>query len=156
VNDRRRIIRALEVYHRTGKPISAAQQHQVRSENERPRAVIWLEPPRAWLRDRIDRRVDQMMEAGWLEEARRLMLLTPPLGRTARQALGYRGLFGHLQGVMTLEAAVEQTKIATRQFAKRQHTWFRNLQECQPLPITGTESAEEIAATILRLVVCSN
>ena len=147
-NDLRRIIRALEVFELTGKPISDDQHHLPRPEDERPRVVVWLEPPRDWLRDRIDRRVDQMMEAGWLEETRRLIQHDPPPGRTACQALGYRELIEHLQGCMTLDAAVGQIKIATRQFAKRQHTWFRNLVECRALPITGEESPDEIAGKI--------
>ncbi len=149
LNDVRRMIRALEVFERTGKPMSADQQHPPRPANERPRVVVWLEPPRDWLRARIDRRVDRMMEDGWLDETRRLMQHDPPPGRTAAQALGYRELIEHLHGRITLDAAVGQIRIATRQFAKRQQTWFRNLEECRSLPITGTESSEEIAARIL-------
>lgn len=148
LNDMRRIIRALEVFALTGQPISDDQHHRPRPAHERPRVVVWLEPPRNWLRERIDRRVDLMMEAGWLDETHRLMQHNPPPGRTARQALGYRELIDHLQGRMTLDTAVGQIKIATRQFAKRQHTWFRNLEECRALPITGEELPEEIATWI--------
>ena len=148
LNDMRRIIRALEVFELTGKPLSEDHHHRPRPAHERPRVAVWLEPPRGWLRERIDHRVDLMMEAGWLDEARQLMQHDPPPGRTACQALGYRELFEHLQGRMTLDSAVEQIRIATRQFAKRQHTWFRNLEECRSLPITGAESPEEIAARI--------
>lgn len=147
-NDMRRIIRALEVFELTGRPISDDQQHKPVPEAERPRVVVWLEPPREWLRARIDMRVDQMMSAGWLEETRELMTLQPPPSRTACQALGYRELIDHLNGQLTLEAAVEQIKISTRQFAKRQHTWFRNLEECGAMAITGHESSEIIADRI--------
>ena len=147
-NDMRRIIRALEVFEITGRPISEDQQHHPLSLADRPRAVVWLEPPREWLRARIDLRVDQMMSDGWLEETRELMKLQPPPSRTACQALGYRELIDHLNGQLTLEAAVEQIKISTRQFAKRQHTWFRNLEECCPLAMTGLESPGQIADRI--------
>jgi tRNA dimethylallyltransferase len=149
LNDMRRMIRALEVFELTGRPISEDQIHHPLCASDRPRAVVWLEPPRAWLRERIDLRVDQMMAAGWLEEARRLMSLEPPPSRTARQALGYRELMDHLNGLLPLDGAVEQIKTATRQFAKRQHTWFRNLEECLSMNLLGTESSEEIARRIL-------
>jgi len=151
LNDMRRIIRALEVFELTGKPLSDDQQHRPLPSVDRPRAVVWLEPPREWLRDRIDQRIDQMMKAGWLEETRLLMLRNPPPSRTACQALGYRELMDHLNGHVTLPAAVEQIKIATRQFAKRQHTWFRNLEECHALPIAGTESPEFLSDQIREL-----
>lgn len=151
LNDMRRIIRALEVFELTQQPISQGQQQHPRPESERPQVVVWLEPPRLWLRDRINQRVDQMMAAGWLEETRLLLLRQPPPGRTAGQALGYRELIDHLRGKMTLEVAVEQIRTATRQFAKRQHTWFRNLEECRSIPITGQETAEALAHQITEM-----
>lgn len=151
LNDMRRIIRALEVFELTGRPISEDQQHHPLSMIDRPRVVAWLEPPRDWLRARIDLRVDQMISDGWLEETRDLMKLQPPPSRTARQALGYRELIGHLNGQLTLEAAVERIKISTRQFAKRQHTWFRNLEECCLVAMTGMEAPEQIADRIQTL-----
>ena len=150
-NDMRRIIRALEVFELTGTPISQGQQQHPRPESERPLLVVWLEPPRDWLRNRIDQRVDQMMAAGWLEETRLLLQKQPPPGRTARQALGYHELIDYLAGQITLDAAVEQIRTATRQFAKRQHTWFRNLEECRSLPITGLETTELLARQIAEL-----
>lgn len=151
LNDMRRIIRALEVFHLTGKPLSDEHHNSPRPVDERPKVVVWLEPPREWLRNRIDLRVDQMMAAGWLEETRALMNRQPPPSRTACQALGYRELMDHLRGSGTLHETVELIKTATRQFAKRQHTWFRNLEECRPLPINGKESAEELAKRVMEL-----
>ena len=151
LNDMRRMIRAIEVFELTGKPLSEDQHHGPRPAHEQPQAVVWLEPPREWLRDRINRRVDQMMNAGWLEETRQLIERDPPPSRTARQALGYRDLIRHLEGELTLREAVEFTKISTRQFAKRQHTWFRNLEECCALPMTGTESPETLCSHILQI-----
>lgn len=144
-NDHRRIIRALEVHQLTGKPLSALHANKARPVTERPAAVLWLEPPRDWLRSRIDARVDLMMDAGLLEETRQLLQNDPPPGRTARQALGYRELIAHLEDDQPLPECVDLIRLRTKQFAKRQHTWFRNLEECEPLPIDGTESVGELA-----------
>lgn len=149
-NDMRRIIRAIEVHELTGKPLSEDQHHRPRPLEERPSCVVWLHPPRHWLHARINCRIDRMMQDGWLEETRLLLESERPPGRTARQALGYRELIRHLEGEISLWDAIEQIKISTRQFAKRQHTWFRNLEECQPLEMTGHESAAELADSILR------
>ena len=92
-----------------------------------------------------------MMQAGWLEETRLLLESEPPPGRTARQALGYQELIQHLAGTLSLDQAVALTKISTRQFAKRQHTWFRNIEECTPLEITGAESPSALAQIIMNL-----
>ena len=148
-NDTRRVIRALEVYHLTGIPLSQQQDQQPRAIDERPRAVFWLDPPRDWLHDRINLRVDQMMQEGLLQETRQLLELNPPAGRTATQAIGYRELIGHLNDAIPLDAAVEQIKTGTRQFAKRQHTWFRNLEECTSIPIDINLSSDQLASMLI-------
>ncbi len=149
INDIRRVIRAIEVYRMAGKPLSEIQQQCVRPPADQPRAVVWLAPPRDWLYRRINLRVEQMMASGLLEETRQLLQRDPPPGRTARQALGYRELIPVLEGRESLAEAVRQIQTATRQFAKRQHTWFRNLSECTALPLTGSESPQQIASRIL-------
>jgi tRNA dimethylallyltransferase len=148
-HDARRVIRALEVHHLTGRPASELQQQIPLPPELRPRHVYWLEPPRAWLHDRIDQRVRQMITAGFVEEVRRLMAGPRPPGRTAGRALGYAQIIDHLAGRCSLDAAVAEIQTATRQFAKRQHTWFRNLVECRAIPIAGNESSEESASLIL-------
>lgn len=148
-NDMRRIIRAIEVFELTGKPLSDDQSHRPRPAEEQPACVVWLHPPRPWLHARINTRIEMMMEEGWLKETRQLLESDPPPGRTARQALGYLELIRHLNGEISLADAIVLSKISTRQFAKRQHTWFRNLQECTPLQIAGHESPEELASLIL-------
>ena len=150
-NDMRRIIRAIEVYELSGKPLSEDQQHRPRPQEHRPACVVWLQPPRHWLHERINKRIDLMMEKGWLQETRLLLETDPPLGRTASQALGYQELIRHLNGESSLEETVAQIKISTRQFAKRQHTWFRNLEECSPLEMTGEESSAALAEMIMDL-----
>jgi tRNA dimethylallyltransferase len=150
VNDQRRIIRALEVHTLTGIPLSQQQNNDPLPPLERPNTILWLDPPREWLRDRIDRRVDLMMNAGMLDETASVLQMDPPPGRTARQALGYRELIEHLETDVSLEECVELVRVRTRQFAKRQYTWFRNLEECRAISIDGTESAEQLADRILQ------
>ncbi|QDT36221.1 tRNA (adenosine(37)-N6)-dimethylallyltransferase MiaA [Stratiformator vulcanicus] len=148
-NDTRRVIRALEVMDATGRPLSEQQQQGPLPEGERPQHVYWLSPPRDWLSDRIDRRVDQMIEGGLVDEVRTLLKAPHGLSRTARQALGYKEIITHLEEGLTLEDAIATLKTRTRQFAKRQFTWFRNLEECHELPIQADAPASEIVATLI-------
>ncbi len=148
-NDERRLVRALEIHQITGQPASALQQEEPLPIEERPRHVYWLHPPRAWLADRINRRVDLMFESGFEQEVRDLLASPLPPGRTARQALGYREVIDWLEGrIGTRAEAIELIKTRTRQFAKRQHTWFRNLEECHEIAISGSESPEELCDKI--------
>lgn len=148
-HDVRRVIRALEVYESTGKPLSEQQQEPALPEEQRPRHVFWLWPPRDWLYERINMRVDSMMAEGLLEEVRRLHELPQGVSHTARQGLGYKELFDHLEGKISLRQAIQTIQTRTRQFAKRQHTWYRNLVECREIEIAADESAESIADRIL-------
>lgn len=150
-NDTRRIIRALEVHQLTGQPLSQQQNHNPVPLNQRPVAVVWLESDVDWLVKRIHHRVDMMMEQGLLKETQALLDHDPPLGRTARQALGYREILQHLEDGEPLEACVQQIKIGTRQFAKRQRTWFRNMEECLSVTRKTDESAEQLAERLLQM-----
>src|SRR5690606_8165148 len=143
--DTRRLVRALEVYHLTGKPASQLHGEALLPPEVRPPHVYWLSPPRDWLYDRINRRALEMIDAGWVDEVRRLLASGRPLSRTARQALGYQELIAHVRGECPLAEAVERIQTRTRQFAKRQHTWFRNLEECRAVEIRGCETAQQIA-----------
>jgi tRNA dimethylallyltransferase len=146
--DSRRIIRALEVHQLTGSPISELQRHAPLPSDLRPRHVYWLHPPRAWLHERINGRVLQMVRGGLVDEVRKLLAAPQPLSRTARQAVGYAQMIEHLAGRRSLEHAIAEMQTATRQFAKRQHTWFRNLVECRAIELAGDESPEAIAHRI--------
>ncbi|MEW4531467.1 tRNA (adenosine(37)-N6)-dimethylallyltransferase MiaA [Maioricimonas sp. JC845] len=150
-NDHRRLIRALEIHHVTGRPASEQQTQQPLPPSDRPRHVYWLEPPRDWLYDRINRRVEAMIEQGLVDEVRTLLARPEGLGRTARQALGYKEIIDHLEDRCTLEEAIDAIRTRTRQFAKRQHTWFRNLEECTSVPVHPDESPPDLADRILSL-----
>lgn len=143
-NDHRRLIRALEVYRVTGQPMSRLMIQKPLPENERPSHAYWLLPDRDWLYARINARVDAMIAAGLVDEVRGLLASEHPPARTARQALGYAEVIGYLEGHGTLDQAVERIKTRTRQFAKRQHTWFRKMVECTEISLPPTIRADDI------------
>jgi len=148
-NDTRRIIRALEVYEKTGRTISELQrQFEVGRPADACRVFV-LDWPRDQLYDRINRRVDQMFAAGLVEEVGRLLGATRPPSRTARQAVGYRETIEHLEGKRTLPETIDLVKRHTRQFAKRQSTWFRSLSECRLVPVEDRIDPVEVAHRIV-------
>ena len=121
-----RISRALEVFEQTGVPISVHHQRAnvFAAADVMVAATLILDPPLDVLRDRIARRFDAMMAAGFLDETRRLRAQYGPDAR-ALQALGYKQLGEHLDGLLTLDEAVAAAKAATVAYARRQRTWFR-------------------------------
>ncbi len=126
-----RLLRALEVKLSTGKSII---EFQTQEKKQRPFNIIkiGLELPKEQLHKNINGRVDAMMKAGLLDEVKKL---EPYKKLNALQTVGYRELFGHLIGDLSLEDAVEVIKINTRQYAKRQMTWFKKDEEvkwCEP------------------------
>ncbi|NLY29305.1 MAG: tRNA (adenosine(37)-N6)-dimethylallyltransferase MiaA [Firmicutes bacterium] len=128
-NDRRRIIRALEVFYSTGQPLSQHLKMQ-REGGPRHRSVKFgLIRNRARLYERINTRVDLMMEAGLLDEVKGLLEQGLSDDSTAMQALGYKEFVGYLRGEYDLEEAVRLLKRDTRRYAKRQLTWFRRDKE---------------------------
>ena len=124
--DQKRIIRALEVYLETGITIT---EHNRRTQAIPPRYdPVWLaieDADRQTLYERINRRVDLMLEQGLVEEIRSLLQEGISPSCTAMQAIGYKEFVGALQGQCSIEAAAEQVKQASRNYAKRQLTWFR-------------------------------
>jgi tRNA dimethylallyltransferase len=152
-NDVRRVVRALEVHTLTGKPISDWQQNwDTASFAESPEAApppakipgVALELPRAVLYDRINARVEAMLDAGWLDEVRALRALPRPLSREARQALGYRELLDWLERGGDWSETVDLIRTHTRQFAKRQLTWFRHLSSLARVPADAPDAADRV------------
>ena len=119
----RRIIRALEVIEITGKPFTAnlPRQESVRYPHARQFGLVM---DREDLSERIDVRVNAMFEQGLVTEVERLIEAGLLQGRTAQRALGYSQVVAYLQNQLSLDAAIEETKRATRQYARRQETWF--------------------------------
>ena len=121
----KRIIRALEFYHQTGKKISEHNETQRQKESPYNYAYFVLTGERSRLYERIDRRVDLMMEQGLLDEVRYLKERGVRKDSTAMQGLGYKELYAYLEGEYPLDEAVRIIKRDTRHFAKRQLTWFK-------------------------------
>jgi len=151
VHDRRRIIRALEVIELGGKPISGLQTEHVHPAPAEVK-VFALNLPRAVLHDRINRRVVKFFESGLIDEVRALQSGPHPLCSVAAQGIGYREVIATLAGSATVEETIERVQARTRQFAKRQMTWFRGLQEVQLVPIAPDESPEQVALRLLELI----
>jgi tRNA dimethylallyltransferase len=148
-NDSYRLIRALEVHHLCGEPLSALhRRHRAASRAIPVRAFAIDLPPRE-LQRRIERRLTGMLEAGLLEEVRGLLEegLDPSL--PALRAVGYPELFAHFRGETSLDDAIEAIRRATWQYARRQLTWFRALPEITWIAGGDGIPEESIAAEIL-------
>jgi tRNA dimethylallyltransferase len=125
-NDLYRIVRALEVQRITGIPISIHQERHRFAEREFDTLTIALEVPRAQLYDGINKRFDAMVAEGFVEEVRRLVAAGYSPERAPLNSIGYREVASFIRGEITLAEAVDLAKRKTRQFAKRQLTWFHN------------------------------
>lgn len=148
-NDVRRVVRALEVFESTGRPISDFQQTwDTPPASGLQIACAYLDWPRDELYRRIDARVGAMLAAGWADEVDRLRRLPRPLSKEASAALGYRELLSHPTGATVSEEVADLIRLRTRQFAKRQLTWFRNLANCQPVDPRRTDLVDELVARL--------
>jgi tRNA dimethylallyltransferase len=118
----RRVVRALEVYYESGRPFSAQRQRQAP-----PYQALWigLTMPRAALYERADRRIEQMVAAGWANEVRDLLARGYSVDLPAFSALGYREMAAFVQGQMALEDALALIRRNTRNFIRHQYAWFR-------------------------------
>ena len=149
LNDTKRLIRALEVYHITKRPMSSYVRDYRQEKSEFSFEMFGLTMPREQLYQRINKRVDQMMAEGLLEEANALWKRYP--GDSALQStIGYKQLIAHFQGELSLEEAVELIKRDTRRFAKRQFTWFRRDERIHWEDISIPEGIEERILDIIQ------
>jgi tRNA dimethylallyltransferase len=148
-SDRQRLVRAWEVVEASGRPLSAWQ-------NDKPPpyparfATILLSPPRNILTSACDGRFLSMIEAGALEEAKAIRALSPDPLLPAIKALGLRELIRHLDGEIDLKAAISLAQTATRQYAKRQMTWFRH--QLQPDLVIDEQFSERILPKIFSFI----
>jgi tRNA dimethylallyltransferase len=150
-NDLKRIIRALEVYELTGRPISSFQQQwEPQASGPEPRTashnwtIIGLRREKTVENSRINQRVKRMIEAGLVDEVKSLLAEDRPLSMQARCAIGYAEIIDYLNGKTTLDDAVELIKKNSRRFAKSQRTWFKTFREVNWLDISPNEPAEKI------------
>ncbi len=124
-NNQKRVIRALEYIYLTGRTFSSYNHEQRKKESPYRFAYFVLTMDRARLYERINLRVDQMIDGGLLEEVKKLRAMGCKKGMTSMQGLGYKEMLDYLEGKLTFEQAAELLKRDTRRFAKRQLTWFR-------------------------------
>lgn len=155
----RRVVRALEVIRLTGRPFSTqrAQWGEPAAEpnpqpdgsrGRSPHQVICFTRQAPDLHTRINLRVDEMFARGLVAETRHLLERGLEQNKTAMQAIGYRQVVEHLRGERSLSDTIELVKIKTRQFAKRQLTWFRKHASAQWIELKPQDSAETIAALV--------
>lgn len=128
-NNIKRVIRALEFYHLTGKRISEHNEQERQKSSPYNFAYFVLTDDRAKLYERIDKRVDYMIEQGLVDEVQKLKEMGCHRDMVAMQGLGYKEILAYLDGELTLEEAVYIIKRETRHFAKRQLTWFKRERE---------------------------
>ena len=149
--DKQRLIRAYEVVAATGKPLRLWQQE---SGDEAPPfrfAILVFDPRRDALYAAIERRFDRMMERGALEEARKILALNLDPSLPAMKAVGLKELISHLKGEMSLAEAVNKAKQSSRNYAKRQVTWFRHqLPGARRFPAQFSESLEQEIFSFIR------
>ncbi len=149
-NDVRRVMRALEIYRLTGRTQTEQNALDRTREGAFREMLFVLDWPREILYERIDRRVEEMLSAGLVEEVRALMVAQQQYP-TARQAIGYKEIASALRGERSMEEAIELLKQVTRNYAKRQLTWFRHDPRAIWIPASGrgiTEIAKEMVEKI--------
>ncbi|MDR0269444.1 tRNA (adenosine(37)-N6)-dimethylallyltransferase MiaA [Paenibacillus sp.] len=134
-NDQRRIIRALEIYHLTGIPLSAQLEGQTRV-SPYQLCIVGLTMDRQMLYNRIEARIDEMLKQGLVEEVSSLLDKGYGMDLVSMQGLGYKQIVSYLQGRESFEEAVSILKRDTRRFAKRQLSWFRHMKEISWVDVT--------------------
>ena len=152
-NDVRRVVRAIEIYETTGRPMSS-MDGDTRREGPYRMLVYGLSLPREQMYARINARVDQMMADGLVDEVRALLAqgVEPRREGGAMQAIGYKEIVAALRGEMDMDTAVALIKQSSRRYAKRQWTWFRHDLRVQWFDFTDYPSADALQeALILRI-----
>ena len=146
IHDRSRVLRGLEVFETAGEPLSVLQKKQVAVPSPYGVCMILLDfRDRARLYDRIDRRVDIMMESGLLEETAKVVRLTAP---TAQQAIGCKELRPYFDGECTLSEALDTMKRRSRQYAKRQLSWFRRIPYAHTFYVDDYGSSQQLIEAV--------
>ncbi len=152
-NNVKRVIRALEVYNMSGKTISA---HDEESKKRPPRYdavyIGLMYENRELLYDRINRRVDEMMASGLLEEIQKLLSSGVSSDTTAMQAIGYKELVSYFEGKCTQDEAVENVKQASRRYAKRQMTWFRRNKSINWIAVDKTKNFSDVLQSSINFI----
>lgn len=154
-NDLKRIERALEVFHLTGRKLSEQQTQWSSGTLRYPACVVGIRRDKDDLSRRINARVHAMIEAGLVDEVRCLRDDPHGLSEQARQALGYAEIISHLTRKLSLSEAIEKIKINTRQFAKHQRTWFRKFTMAHWLDVGPDETTDRIVERLMQLITAT-
>ena len=151
-NDAKRIIRALEVYRLTGKPISSFQKQFDAGRPMHDWTIIGLRRDKVEESRRMNARVKRMIDAGLVEEVRSLRAEEKPLSQQARCAIGYAEIIEYLEGRLSLDDAIEQIKKNTRRLAKGQRTWFKTFKQVNWIDVEPEEPAEHVIERAKELI----
>ena len=151
-NDRKRIVRALEVYEITGKPISSLQEQFEAEKSIHNWNIIGLRREKTVENKQINARVKKMIDSGLVDEVKSLLAEDKPLSQQARCAIGYAEIIEYLDGRITLDDAIELIKKNTRRLAKNQRTWFKTFKNVNWLDIEEDKSPEEIFGQVTTLI----
>ena len=149
-NNVKKVIRALEFYEQTGRKISEHNKEQQQRKSPYNYVYLVLNRPREVLYDRIEQRIDRMLEAGLAEEVRGLKTMGYDRSLVSMQGLGYKELLAWLEGEISYEEAVYILKRDTRHFAKRQLTWFRRERETIWYDLQTYPDTDALLADVLR------
>lgn len=151
-NNVKRVIRALEVYYQTQRPMS---YHNEKSREIPPKykfVLLGLTMDREKLYDRINKRVDIMLENGLIEEVGRLVEMGYADSITSMQGIGYKEILSHLRNEISLEEAVETVKRESRRYAKRQITWFKRIKEIKWFSIDNFGNTNNIVEAVITYI----
>lgn len=151
-NDLKRIIRALEVYRQTGKPITYFQDESQKKPNRFNLAYVCLNMDRERIYSRINERVDIMVANGLIKEVESLLDMGYDRNLTSLQALGYKEIISYLMGEIGIEVAIDLLKKNTRNYAKRQLTWFKGDKRVFWINVEGYRNKGDIIENIVRYI----
>jgi tRNA dimethylallyltransferase len=149
-NDLRRLVRALEVFELTGRPISELQEQWDRDRTRHDCMFIAVRRELDDQNHRTNLRVRRMLESGLVDEVRQLLAEPLPLSDTARKAVGYAEIIRHLRGEISLADATELIKINTRQLAKSQRTWFKRFRQAEWIDVSPEDTPAGVADEIFQ------
>jgi len=152
INDTKRIIRALEVYHETGRPMSSSYNRFREPNPLYDLVMIGLTMDRQLLYERINKRVDLMIEEGLIQEVQNLLDMGYHEDLVSLQGLGYKEIIKYLKGEYTLEEAIDILKRDSRRFAKRQLTWFRRDERISWIDINDYEDINHLVEYIINII----
>lgn len=155
MNNVKRVIRAIEVYTFTQKPISLHQEESRKNPSKYSFTIFGLMRDREKLYDRINQRVDLMMEKGLVQEVKKLIEMGYDKSTIAMQGIGYKEILSYLRGEITLDEAVYVLKRDTRHYAKRQLTWFNRMKDVTWVNVDQFDSVHEILKNIKDVIATS-